>query len=158
MRITTKLALIISVLLITLFMALGWNSYQHELNLIQQQAVEKARIIARQIIETRDYLSRVEQGEAAHNFALVPQVAASRIAVRITEGSPYYVRQISLRNRNPENKPDQYEASELDRITAAATPQESFRVVGSDGKEALRYLLPMTAEKSDRKSKRMNSS
>lgn len=57
MRITSKLTLIIAVLLITLFMALGWNSYRHELSLIQQQGVEKARIIARQIIETRDYLS-----------------------------------------------------------------------------------------------------
>lgn len=148
MRITTKLTLIITVLLITLFMALGWNSYQHELSLIQQQAVEKARVIARQIIETRDYLSRVEQGESERNYALVPQVAASRIAVRITEGSPYYVRQISLRNRNPENRPDAYEAAELARIASASVPQERFRVVVSDGKEALRYLLPMTAEKS----------
>ena len=148
MRITSKLTLIIAVLLITLFMALGWNSYRHELSLIHQQGVEKARIIARQIIETRDYLSRAEQGESEKNYALVPQVAASRIAVRITEGSPYYVRQISLRNRNPENRPDQYEASELARIAATPTPQESFRVVGSGGQEALRYLLPMTAEKS----------
>ncbi|MDD2501950.1 MAG: DUF3365 domain-containing protein, partial [Geobacter sp.] len=124
MRITTKLTLIIAVLLITLFMALGWNSYRHELALIQQQGVEKARIIARQIIETRDYLSRVERGESERNFALVPQVAASRIAVQITEGSPYYVRQVSLRNRNPENRPDQYEASQLARIAAAPTPQE----------------------------------
>ena len=148
MRITTKLTLIISVLLITLFMALGWNSYQHELNLIQQQGVEKARIIARQIIETRDYLSRAEQGESEKNYALVPQVAASRIAIRITKGSPYYVRQVSTRNRNPENRPDPYEASELVRIAASPVPQESFRIVGSGGKEALRYLLPMTAEKS----------
>ncbi|ACD94479.1 c-type heme family protein [Trichlorobacter lovleyi] len=148
MRITTKLTLIITVLLITLFIALGWNSYQHELSLIQQQAVEKARVIARQIIETRDYLSRVEQGESERNYALVPQVAASRIAIRITEGSPYYVRQISLRNRNPENRPDAYEAAELARIASASLPQEHFRVVVSGGKEALRYLLPMTAEKS----------
>ena len=148
MRITTKLTLIIALLLITLFMALGWNSYRHDRSLIQQQAIAKARIIARHIIETRDYLSRAEQGEAAKNYALVPQVAATRIAVRLTEGSPYYVRQISLRQRNPQNRPDAYESAELSRMATASAPKESFSIVGNEGKEALRYLLPMVAETS----------
>jgi PAS domain S-box-containing protein len=148
MRITTKLTLIIAVLLLILFAALGWNSYRHELSLIQQQAIDKARIIARQIVETRDYLSRAERGEAEKNYSLVPQVAASRIAGRITEGSPYYVRQISLRNRNPENNPDSYEIAELKRMSALPKPLEHYQVVGSGGKEALRYLLPMVANSS----------
>jgi PAS domain S-box-containing protein len=148
MRITTKLALIISVLLIVLFIALSWNSYRHGQSLIQQQAIEKARIISRQIIETRDYLSRTEHGEAEQNYALVPQVVASRVANKITADSPYYVRQVSLRNRNPENRPDQYEAAELARMSATTVPQESSQVVGNAGKEALRYLLPMIADKS----------
>jgi PAS domain S-box-containing protein len=148
MQITTKLTLIIAVLLLILFAALGWNSYRHELSLIQQQAIDKARIIARQIVETRDYLSRAERGEAEKNFLLVPQVAASRIAGRLTEGSPYYVRQISLRNRNPENSPDSYEITELKRMAALPKPAEQYQVVGSGGKEALRYLLPMVANSS----------
>lgn len=148
MRITTKLTLIISVLLIALFAALGWNSYRQEQNLILLQAVDKARIIARQIIETRDYLSRTEQGASEKNYALVPQVAASRIAVRITEGSPYYVRQVSLRNRNPQNAPDQYEITALKRFTSQNNAAETYQVIGTGGKEALRYLLPMVADKS----------
>lgn len=148
MRIATKLILIISLLLIVLFAALGWNSYQYQQRLILEQAVDKARIIARQIIETRDYLSRTEQGAAERNYALVPQVAASRIAVRLTEGSPYYVRQVSLRNRNPLNRPDHYEAGVLAGFTARTNPTESYQVVGDNSKEALRYLLPMQAEKS----------
>jgi len=148
MRITTKLTLIISILLIALFISQGWNSYHHAQSLIQQQAIDKARIISRQIIETRDYLSRVEQGEAERNAALIPQVAATRIAARITEGSPYYVRQVSLRNRNPENRPDPYETAELTRMGLTAEPQESHQVAGNGGKEALRYLLPMVADRS----------
>jgi PAS domain S-box-containing protein len=148
MRITTKLTLIISLLLIALFMALGWNSYRHEQQLIKEQAVDKARIIARQIIETRDYLSRSEQGASQRNYALVPQVAATRIAVRITEGSPYYVRQISLRNRNPENLPDSFEETELQKMAASRTPQEQTRITANNGDERLRYLLPMLADQS----------
>jgi len=148
MRITTKLILIISVLLIVLFISLGLNSYHHAQSLIQQQAIDKARIVSRQIIETRDYLSRVERGEAEHNFALVPQVVATRIAASITAGSPYYVRQVSLRNRNPENRPDPYETAELTRMAAAAKPIENHQVADSGGNETLRYLLPMVADKS----------
>ncbi len=148
MRITTKLTLIISILLIALFISQGWNSYHHAQSLIQQQAIDKARIISRQIIETRDYLSRAEQGEAEHNAALIPQVAATRIAARITEGSSYYVRQVSLRNRHPENRPDPYETAELTRMGLTEEPQESHQVAGDGGKEALRYLLPMVADHS----------
>ncbi len=148
MRITTKLTLIISVLLIALFVALGWNSYRYEQQLILEQAVDKARIIARQIIETRDYLSRSEQGASHNNFALVPQVAATKIATRITEGSPYYIRQISLRNRNPENRPDAYEMAELQKMALSPTPQEHTRVTAENGDEQLRYLLPMRADQS----------
>lgn len=148
MRITTKLTLIIAVLLIALFLLLSWNSYHHAQSLIQQQAIDKARIISRQIIETRDYLSRSEQGESERNGALIPQVAATRIAARITEGSPYYVRQISLRNRNPENKPDRFEADELAKMAASPKPVETHQIAGSSDNEALRYLLPMVAEAS----------
>lgn len=148
MRITTKLTLIISLLLIALFLALGWNSYRHEQQLIREQAVDKARIIARQIIETRDYLSRSEQGASHRNYALVPQVAATKIAIRITEGSPYYVRQVSLRNRNPENRPDSYEETELQKMADSRAPQEQTSITADNGDEHLRYLLPMLADQS----------
>lgn len=148
MRISLKLTLIIAALLIALFMALSWNSYHHEQKLIMEQAVDKARIIARQIIETRDYLSKTEQGASHNNYALVPQVAATNIAIRITQGTPYYVRQISLRNRNPENQPDTYEAAELQKMATARTPLERSRITNENGDERLRYLLPMIAEQS----------
>lgn len=148
MRITTKLTIIIAVLLIALFAILARNSYDHEQALIQRQAIDKARIISRQIVEIRDYLSRSEQGEAERNQNLIPQVAATRVASRITEGSPYYVRQISLRNRNPENKPDTYEAAELAVMAAAPKLEERFRITQDNGQQTLRYLLPMVANAS----------
>lgn len=146
MRITTKLTLIISTLLVALFVALGWSTYHHELELVQQQAVEKARAIARQIVETSDYLEQIENKQTEINFGLVPQVAASNIAARITKDSPYYVRQISLRPRNPENAPDPFEAQELSRLSEETNPQEVYRVEGKNKWESLRYLLPMVAE------------
>lgn len=148
MRITTKLTLIISCLLIVLFMALGWTSYRHDQDMAIQETVDKARTIARQIVETREYLSsvvRVEQVE--QNFALTPQVAATRIALRLTQGSPYYVRQVSLRYRNPQNQPDAYERETLQQFRGTQL-RERFQVVEKENQKALRYLLPMVAEQS----------
>lgn len=148
MRITTKLTLIISMLLILLFVALELNSYRSNHALIVNAAVDKARIISQQIIETRKYLSATVTTTIADRIpGLIPQVAASKIAMQITQDSPYYVRQVSLRFRNPANRPDEYEAGELRRFTEGV-PQESYRIVTHNGKEALRYLLPMKAEKS----------
>lgn len=148
MRITTKLTLIISMLLILLFAALGLNSYRGDHALIVNAAVDKARIISQQIIETREYLSAtVTTSIAGSTPDLIPQVAASKIAKQITRDTPYYVRQVSLRFRNPANRPDEYEAGELRRFTEGV-PQESYRIVAHNGKDALRYLLPMKAEKS----------
>lgn len=148
MRITTKLTLIITCLLIVLFMALAWTSYRHDQVMALQETVDKARTIARQIVETREYLSSVVRADQVEqNFALTPQVAATRIALRLTQGSPYYVRQVSLRYRNPQNQPDAYERETLQKFHGSQL-RERFQVVGDNEKKALRYLLPMVAEPS----------
>lgn len=148
MRITTKLTLIKSVLLIILFIALGWSSYWHSHEMSLNESIDKARTIARLIIESRDYLSSVIQPqEVEQNFALTPQVAATRIALRLTKGTPYYVRQISLRYRNQQNQPDTYEKNILEQFKGQSL-HEQFQVIGKGDTKSLRYLLPMVAEKS----------
>lgn len=148
MRITTKLTLIISGMLIVLFLALAWTSYRHDREMANEETVDKARIIARQIIMTREYLSSVVKVEQVEqNFALTPQVAATRIALQLTRNSPYYVRQVSLRYRNPQNQPDAYERETLQKFTGAQL-RERFQIVGTGDQKTLRYLLPMVAEQS----------
>lgn len=148
MRITTKLTLIITCLLIVLFMALAWTSYRNDQAAGLLETVDKARTIARQIVEIREYLSSaVRADQVEQNAALTPQVAATRIALRLTQDSPYYVRQVSLRYRNPQNQPDAYERDTLLTFQGARL-SEHFQVVGDGGKKTLRYLLPMVAEQS----------
>ena len=148
MKITTKLSLIIFTLLVVLIVALGWNSYRHDQEMIRQETFGKAKTIARQIIETREYLSNITTiHEIEKNYNLTPQVAASNIARRITAGTHYYVRQVSLRYRNPQNMPDPFELEELKRFESGDVA-ERFKITGAEGKESLRYLLPMEAEQS----------
>jgi len=147
LKINTKFNLIISLVLISLFMVAATLTYERQQALILKIAVDNARIIARQIIETRDYISSVVHGEPDKNYSLVPQVVATRVAERITRGSKYYVRQVSLRYRNPNNRPDEYETQML-RQFAGMPGHESFGVVETKEGKKFRFMLSMVAEKS----------
>lgn len=147
LRVNTKYNFISSLLLVALFMALAYSSYRREQSLILKGAVDTARTISRQIIETRDYLSRSVTFEPEHNENLIPQVAATRIALQLTRGSRYNVRQVSLRYRNPDNRPDDFESALLATFRDAKAA-ETWQVTTQNGKKSLRYLLPMVSEQS----------
>ncbi len=147
LKINYKFNFIISLVLIALFLLAASLTYQRQQSMILKIAVDNARIIARQIIETRDYMSGAVRGEPEQNYNLVPQVVATQVAQRITEGSKYYVRQVSLRYRNPENRPDDYETFMLRKL-AGKPVQESSEVIESKGGKVFRFMLSMVAEKS----------
>jgi PAS domain S-box-containing protein len=147
LSVNTKYNIISSLLLMALFMALAYSSYRREQTLILKGAIDNARTISRQIIETRDYLSKSVTSEPEHNESLIPQVAATRVAQQLTRGSNYYVRQVSLRYRNPDNRPDNFETTQLTAFRDAAAA-ESWQVTSENGKKSLRYLLPMVSDTS----------
>jgi PAS domain S-box-containing protein len=147
LHLRTKFNLIMSLLLVCLFLAAAFLTYRKEQQLILRFAEDNARNIARQIIETRDYMSGAVRDEAENNYDLVPQVVATRVAKKITEGSPYYVRQVSLRYRNPDNRPDNYETARLEKFSLQK-PVESFSMETVAGKQTFRYLQPMVAVES----------
>jgi len=145
--VNTKYNIITALLLVALLMALAYNSYRREQALILKGAVDNARTISRQIIETRDYLSKSVTSEPEHNENLIPQVAATRVALQLTRDTNFYVRQVSLRYRNPDNRPDSFETAQLTafRDTKAG---ETWQVTKDKGKQSLRYLIPMVADES----------
>lgn len=147
LSVNTKYNIISSLLLLALFMALAFTNYRREQELILKGAVDNARTISRQIIETRDYLSKSVTNEPERNENLIPQVAASRVAQQLTRGSDYYVRQVSLRYRNPDNRPDSFETGKLTSFRDAQAA-ETWQVTSENGSKALRYLLPMVADES----------
>jgi PAS domain S-box-containing protein len=147
LRLGTKFNLIMSLLLLVLFIAAALLTYQRQKQLILKMAVDNARNYARVIIETRDYMSGAVKGEPENNYGLVPQVVATQVAKRITQDSKYYVRQVSLRYRNPDNRPDDFETAQL-KIFAQKVTGETSRVITTKGEEVFRYMLPMVAEKS----------
>jgi len=147
LKIGAKFNIIMSLLLISLFIVAAVLTYKREQTLVNRVAVDNARSIARQIIETRDYMSSVVKGEPDNNYGLVPQVVATNVAKRMTAGSDYYVRQVSLRYRNPNNRPDPFETEQLS-LFAGKAALETSTIVQQNGERVFRYMLAMKAEKS----------
>jgi len=136
-----------TLLTFVLFLISGIFTYQKQRSFILRYAIDNARSLAKELIETRDYISSVEKGEADHNYNLVPQVVATQVAKRVTQGSKFYVRQVSLRYRNPGNQPDAYEAEHLQKFKSNP-PAETYSIVQSGGASVFRYLQPMIASAS----------
>lgn len=147
MTIASKFNLILILFFLIMLAMNAFDDYQRQQELVIRGAVDHARILARQIIETRNYLSNVVKGEAEQNEALIPQVAATQVAKTLSADSKFLVRQVSLRFRNPANRPDAYEQQLLERL-APADAKERYEVVAGKEERVFRYLLPMVAEKS----------
>lgn len=147
LKISTKFNIMMSLILLCVFLAAAFFVLSRERSLVDRVAIDNARGIARQIIETRDYMSSVVKGEPEQNYNLVPQVVATNIAKRLTRESGYYVRQVSLRYRNPANRPDEFETEQL-KLFAGKAARESYRIVRQGKENSFRYMLPMVAEKS----------
>lgn len=140
-----------NIILILIFTALitfnAVDDYFRQHALIRQDAIDTSRMMARQIIETRSYMSSVLTDEARSNHNLIPQVASTRIAASISKGTKYTLRQTSLRYRNPDNKPDPYETKIL-KLFNESGANEHYQVIKINEKEILRYLVPMIADQS----------
>lgn len=147
LKIHAKYNIIVSLVFLALLGINALTDYLRQQSLVSKGAVDSARSLAKQIIETRDYMSSVVRGEPESNYSLVPQVVATQVAKRVTTGSNYYVRQVSLRYRNPDNRPDDYESHML-RKFAEQGLRETFEVQLVNGVKNFRYMLVMYAEES----------
>ncbi len=135
---------LMSLLLIALLLASGLFIFNRQKEFIVRFAVDNARSFATTLIETREYMSSVVKGEPEQNYNLVPQVVATQVAKRVTQNSKFYVRQVSLRYRNPANRPDPYETKQLQYFINHPNA-EIYGIVQSGDVSLFRYLQPMRA-------------
>ncbi len=147
LKLNTKLNLILFTLLTVLFIITAFLSYRDQQGLVESLALEHSRGVARQVVATTDYMSDVVRDEPETNYALVPQVVATQIAKRISEGNRYAVRQISLNYRNPENKPDDFEIKQL-KSFAGPPSKETYQILNESSGKVFRYMQSMIAEQS----------
>lgn len=145
LKLNTKLNFILFFLLFSMFILTASLTYRDQKQLVQNLALENSRGVASQVIATSNYMSSVVRDEPETNYALVPQVVATQVAKRISEGNRYAVRQISLNYRNPENRPDAYELAQLKKFSGPLS-KEFYQVSDEDGGKVFRYMKSMIAE------------
>jgi len=147
-----KVSVILAVTLVVFFAMSTYFSYQQQHRFVLDEAVEKARIIAFEAIRTREYLSaQIASGKVPLNFeryGMIPVVASQRIGQQVGRDLDYQVRQTSQRYRNPNNAPDAFEASMLERFFRDPSLNEAYRITESDGRPVFRYLTPFVADQS----------
>ena len=113
-----------------------------------ESAVAEARVAAGELAAQLKKLLQEELAAGGFDgaIAVCAEVAQQRTA-EYRETFKNDIRRVSLRRRNPENEPDDYERAVLesfDRLPVEARPKaEHWEVVTEDGTESLRYLKPL---------------
>ncbi|BCR03361.1 hypothetical protein DESUT3_04300 [Desulfuromonas versatilis] len=148
----TKIVLLIGLILISFFVLSSMISYRQQRAFIIEESVEKARIIASEAVQAREYISQqLQVGNiplSEQRYGMIPVVASNRIGQRVAEDLDYRIRQVSNRYRNPKNAPDAFEAEVLDRFVADAAWREHYAITELDGQPVFRYLQAFTADQS----------
>jgi hypothetical protein len=111
-------------------------------------AVAEARVAANELAAQLKKLLQEELAAGGFDGAIaVCAEVAQRRTAEYREAFKNDIRRVSLRRRNPENEPDDYERGVLesfDRLPVDARPKaEHWEVVTEDGQESLRYLKPL---------------
>ncbi len=146
-NLNVRLNLTLAILLFGLLFLTALFTYRGQQELAEAIALEEARSVTRDLITTFNHMSEIVREEPEENYNLVPQVVATQIAKKISANERYSIRQVSLTYRNPDNKPDSYEAKQLKQF-AESEQAESYRITRSDGEEVFRYMQALPADNS----------
>lgn len=147
LRLAPKFAFILSLLLIGLFLITAYLTYQQRQDTARSIALDQARTKTQELIDIFNHMSEIVRDEPEDNYSLVPQVATTQIAQKISANASYSIRQVALNYRNPANQPDAFETAQL-RSFAPAQMNEIQKIVQMDGAKVFRYMRSLIADQS----------
>ncbi len=155
MKLGTKCILSIS-LTLALILGVGFTwIIQRQASSLKEEIKKQARILVKEVEITRSYLASVQDiintdpksGNKVFK-GLNPAKVGSEISLRISKSTPYIIRQISLKYRNPHNAPDNFETAVLKKMEKQK-PQDAFsgESLDANNKKIFRYIDPVYIEK-----------
>ena len=147
LKLNTKFNLILSSLLLGLFLLTAYLTFSDQQNMARNIALEQGRNVSKELITTFNHMSDIVRDEPETNYSLVPQVVATQIAQKISADGQYRIRQVSLNYRNPDNRPDAYEAGHLKEFPSG-TSKELYSVTTIAGEKVFRYMKSLVADAS----------
>jgi len=146
-----KILLIVIVLQVIIMLSLGYITQNKMSNLIVDSNIDKARKAAQQLIAMRGYMATIApyvkftKDDISH-WAATPAYSGGRVAKKLTKTAGFYIKQTSLRYRNPANKPDPYEVKILKKLETKKV-KEYWEISSYKGEKAIRYAKPLYIKK-----------
>jgi len=126
----------------------AWETLPDGKALYEKELLE-ARKISNELMDTvRGLLMQEIQKGGFASAVRVCSELAQDMTNRFSTQTGHYLRRVSLRYRNPNNRPDAYETKmlqELDRLNREKRLHEEYiEVVEEHGRKYFRYLKPLT--------------
>jgi len=118
-----------------------------------QESVDKARKSAQQLIAMRGYMATIAPYVKFTNpnisrWAATPAYSGRNVAAKLTKTAGFYIKQTSLKYRNPLNKPNETEKRILNIFEKDKSLPEYFEIgENQKGEEVIRYAKPLKIKK-----------
>ncbi|HIQ50930.1 MAG TPA: methyl-accepting chemotaxis protein, partial [Nautiliaceae bacterium] len=147
----TKLAILISVIFIGILIP-GYFVVKKEIfELAKEENIDKARKAAGQLIAMRAYMAKVaphvKPDKTISRWACTPAFSGRNVAKTVSEKYGFYIKQTSLKYRNPLNKPNENEKRILKLIEEKKLNE--YHEIGKNekGETVIRYAKPLIITK-----------
>jgi methyl-accepting chemotaxis protein len=148
-----KIALIIIVVQIIILVP-GYVVIKNKIiDLAIQESVDKARKSAQQLIAMRGYMATIAPyvkftKDSISRWAATPAFSGRNVAKKLTDTAGFYIKQTSLKYRNPLNKPNKIEKTILFKFEKNKKMKEYFEIgKNQKGEEVIRYAKPLKIKK-----------
>jgi methyl-accepting chemotaxis protein len=146
-----KILLVVVIVQIAIMLMLGYITHKKVYDLVIESNVDKARKSAQQLIAMRGYMASIApyvkftKDDISH-WAATPAYSGGKVAQKVTKTAGFYIKQTSLRYRNPANKPDSYEIKILKKIEKHKM-NEYWEIGEYKNEKAIRYAKPLYIKK-----------
>ncbi|NOQ32068.1 MAG: DUF3365 domain-containing protein [Helicobacteraceae bacterium] len=115
-------------------------------------SIDNARLMTKQLLATRHYLSQVVPDlnielEGLSPFALAPAYVGTKVSEKLFLEDNFYIKQTSELYRNPNNSPDSFESAILKKYITKEIENEYYQIAKLKDKNHLRYTYPLYIEK-----------
>ena len=144
----TKIILIVVIALLATLVP-GYFVIKNQIfELAKQENIDKARKAAEQLIAMRHYMAKLAPNVTIKNpdmsrWAATPAYSGRNVAKEVTQKSGFYIKQTSLKYRNPLNKPNPEEARILKLIEKKHLKEYYELGTNEKGEKIIRYAKPL---------------
>jgi len=147
---SAKLKIVILIIIAQLIILIpGYYSISENVKkLAISENVDKARKVALELIAMRHYMATIAPyvkftKKDISRWAATPAYSARNVAKEVTQKFGFYIKQTSLRCRNPLNKPNKYEKRILEIFEKKHLPEYWEIGKNEKGQEVIRYAKPL---------------